>query len=301
MDSPTRIGLGGTALFTLAGIGAPLFGWYISGPIMAVCAGVAAWGFWPIIERKTGLRLPRFLKIVRNNLSDEYAEIIPNLRVADSPSVIDLFEGNERDRLFPLLEGDQLTAWARPMRGEAPGKEAAPVRLKGDIWKTHYFLFTPRTPGQFDRNQTFVKEKIGQISHYFDVFLNSRQIKRVWPDLEYEFVSLREAARLAHEVTEGTMYGKLNDRLDVTPSERTEHHIDGILNRKLVLYGKTPPSSMLRPIPRDEMSSLRWFEGTDALKSRYASQPGHYEDVVVGRISLQGYLDHLKRIGGTIF
>jgi hypothetical protein len=50
MDVPTRVGLGGTALFTVAGGVQPLFGWWVSGPIMAVCAVVAGWGFWPLVR-----------------------------------------------------------------------------------------------------------------------------------------------------------------------------------------------------------------------------------------------------------
>jgi hypothetical protein len=50
MDSPTRIGLGGGALFALAGLVTPIVGWWCSGPIMAVCALVAVWGFWPLIH-----------------------------------------------------------------------------------------------------------------------------------------------------------------------------------------------------------------------------------------------------------
>jgi hypothetical protein len=49
MDVPTRIGLGGTALFTLVGIAQPILTWYVAGPIMTICALVAAWGFWPIL------------------------------------------------------------------------------------------------------------------------------------------------------------------------------------------------------------------------------------------------------------
>ena len=37
-------------MFTLAGFAAPLLGWGISGSIMAVCAVVAAWGFWPLLK-----------------------------------------------------------------------------------------------------------------------------------------------------------------------------------------------------------------------------------------------------------
>jgi hypothetical protein len=52
MENQTRIGLGGTALGTLAAFGQPFFGWYVSGPIMLVCAAVAVWGFWPIIRKR---------------------------------------------------------------------------------------------------------------------------------------------------------------------------------------------------------------------------------------------------------
>jgi hypothetical protein len=51
LDTPTRIGLGGAALFTLAGLAFPLLGWWISGAIMAACAIVASWGFWPLLHR----------------------------------------------------------------------------------------------------------------------------------------------------------------------------------------------------------------------------------------------------------
>jgi hypothetical protein len=50
MDIPTRIGLGGSALFTLAGLIGPIIGWWIAGPIMFACALVAAWGFWPLLQ-----------------------------------------------------------------------------------------------------------------------------------------------------------------------------------------------------------------------------------------------------------
>ena len=52
LDTPTRIGLGGSALFTLAGLLSPLLGWWISGPIMGACAIVAVWGFWPLASRR---------------------------------------------------------------------------------------------------------------------------------------------------------------------------------------------------------------------------------------------------------
>jgi hypothetical protein len=48
ISNQTQIGLGGTALGTVAGIASPLFGWWVSGPIMFLCAGAAVWGFSPL-------------------------------------------------------------------------------------------------------------------------------------------------------------------------------------------------------------------------------------------------------------
>lgn len=52
LDKPTRVGLGGTAVFTLAGVAAPYLGWWVSGPIMGICAIVAGWGFWPLVHER---------------------------------------------------------------------------------------------------------------------------------------------------------------------------------------------------------------------------------------------------------
>lgn len=49
MDKQTQIGIGAAAMLTLAGIGAPLLPWWVSTPIMAVCAVVAIWGLGPLI------------------------------------------------------------------------------------------------------------------------------------------------------------------------------------------------------------------------------------------------------------
>jgi hypothetical protein len=49
MDNPTRVGLGGAALFTLAAIAAPIVSWWVSGPIMAVCGAIAFWGLSPLV------------------------------------------------------------------------------------------------------------------------------------------------------------------------------------------------------------------------------------------------------------
>lgn len=113
-------------------------------------------------------------------MPSDIAESIPNVRVADCPSVVHLFESKEKDKLVPLLEAERLTAWARPMRvGETP-----PVKVSGGIWRTHFLLFCPKTAGQFEQNQTFIKTNARQETVYFDLYLNEAQLQRVWPALQ---------------------------------------------------------------------------------------------------------------------
>lgn len=52
MDTQTRIGLGGTALFVILGIIGPWTGWWTAAPVMAVCLAIAGWGFWPDISTR---------------------------------------------------------------------------------------------------------------------------------------------------------------------------------------------------------------------------------------------------------
>jgi hypothetical protein len=50
LENQTRIGIGAGAVFTMTGVGAPLVSWWISAPVMAVSAFVAAWGLWPLFS-----------------------------------------------------------------------------------------------------------------------------------------------------------------------------------------------------------------------------------------------------------
>jgi hypothetical protein len=45
---------------------------------------------------------------------------IPDIRVADHPAVLALFDGVEADKLIPLLEADKITAWGRLGQGVPP-------------------------------------------------------------------------------------------------------------------------------------------------------------------------------------
>jgi hypothetical protein len=50
MEIQTRIGIGGAAVFTVAGFAAPIVSWWVATPIMVACLGVAGWGFWPVVS-----------------------------------------------------------------------------------------------------------------------------------------------------------------------------------------------------------------------------------------------------------
>jgi predicted nucleotide-binding protein len=112
-----------------------------------------------------------------SELPDDISQAVPNLRVAEMPAVIQLFRGRDADKLMPLLEAEKITAWARPMNPA----ELPLTKIPGTVWSTHYFLFTPKVPAQFARDQTFIKTNLHHETIYYDLHLNSTQVVRVWP------------------------------------------------------------------------------------------------------------------------
>ncbi len=62
MERQTQIGIGATAMFTLAGlVGAVTTDWMWIGPIMGICAVVAVWGFWPRRKKNVTPNTPAVL------------------------------------------------------------------------------------------------------------------------------------------------------------------------------------------------------------------------------------------------
>jgi len=114
---------------------------------------------------------------------DPMSEHRPDVRVADSPNALMLFEGKEGDTLLPLLEAEKIIAWARRMGGR-PGDHPAPIKVRGAVWRDHIIEFHPRGEGPGRINQTFIKTRARNESVFYDVFLNAHQLKRVWPDLD---------------------------------------------------------------------------------------------------------------------
>jgi len=112
-----------------------------------------------------------------NDIAEDYA----NVRVADSPEIIELFNGPERTKLIGLLEAGRLTTWARV--SASVGCDL--VLVEGDIWHTHSFRFMPRTDRDSGTiNQTYLRPRGGHNSTHHDVCLNFAQLKRAWPGLQ---------------------------------------------------------------------------------------------------------------------
>jgi hypothetical protein len=130
-------------------------------------------------NRKTVERLwPRdeSSKQISNARTSDFANDIPDVRIADDVVAEELFESGERDKLLPLLEGGKIDAWGRLGNGHPPL-----MKIPSDLWRTNYLVRYPASSGGI--NQTFLKSKVRHETTYYDVHLNRAQLERVWPNL----------------------------------------------------------------------------------------------------------------------
>jgi hypothetical protein len=138
-------------------------------------------------DRKTGRPAYTDLQVSRSATlavwpgePGDIADSYPNVRVADSPAVIDLFHGRERSKLIALLAAEKLSTWAR--RATSVANDL--VKRDGEIWNDHSFQFHPKGNGEGTINQTFLRPNhpLEHVS-YYDVCFNYAQLRRVWPTL----------------------------------------------------------------------------------------------------------------------
>jgi hypothetical protein len=112
--------------------------------------------------------------------SDDIADSYPNVRVADSPAVIDLFHGSERTKLIALLAGEKITTWAR----FGIGRPNDLLKRDGETWNNNSFHFNPKGDDTGTINQTFLRNTNPlEGRSYYDVCFNYAQLRRVWPTL----------------------------------------------------------------------------------------------------------------------
>jgi hypothetical protein len=110
---------------------------------------------------------------------DDFSDSYPNVRIADTPAIIDLFRGSERPKLIGLLGSERLTSWAR-VSANIPSDH---VVLDGKIWGSHSFKFIPKRDDPGTINQTYLHSSREGTSSHYDICLNYAQLKRVWPQL----------------------------------------------------------------------------------------------------------------------
>ena len=179
MDTQTRIGIGGTALFTIAGIGAPLFGWAISGPIMIACAAVAAWGFWPVIRGRAKARPPepntRLEDVVKRIRSKEDIFGPEN---AESMKVLEALESIREKALHGSLTvfGCESREW----RATKPEHWGLLVRhqIPAEHWKDHkidYMEFAT------DRHGEVIDVPNARGATYRMLWFDKDQVSQLWP------------------------------------------------------------------------------------------------------------------------
>jgi hypothetical protein len=241
-------------------------------------------------------RSPRLPPAMPATVSPTIAEAIPDLRVADDPSVIALFEGQERDKLFPLLEAEKILAWARPMKGGAPGEELPPTKISGAAWKSHFFLFLPRVPGQFERAQTFVKTKARQETIYYDLYINRAQMKRAWPDRDFsEYISLEDAAREAYGRSRGTSVSEM--------AERASHPLIWYVYFFFVT-SKTPIYGNMKFSSKRERVQLQGFapmmEGDHIIMREQWGGKRIWENLCMKRTDLPAAFEKLEELGREV-
>lgn len=248
--------------------------------LVAMTIGMSFWAkspFWATSPKVDGANIP----VLNSNL--RLPDGLPDLRVADHKRVAALFENEQRDVLFPLMESERLLVWARAMKGND-----TLVRLAGAVWKTHFLICLPKE-GQWERAQTFVKLMVGQQSIWYDVYFNQKQIEQVWPELEW--IPLLTAARLAYEAVETEGLEKVFSSPSQTASEKITSIIDSFMAHNIIeLWGKKPPSNIVRMIPRDEYDQLHHVPNTNNLGPVFASEPHCWEDVVILRADLCAFV-----------
>jgi hypothetical protein len=133
----------------------------------------------------------------------------------------------------------------------------------------------------------------GQQSVWYDLYFNKKQIEQVWPELEW--IPLLTAARLVYEAVEAEGLEKLFVSSSDSASEKITSIIDSIMvHEEIELWGKKPPSTVLRPIPYDEHAQLHPVPNTSNLGPVFASEPNRWEDVVILRADLDDYVASIR-------
>jgi hypothetical protein len=196
MDVQTRIGLGGGAAFAIAGLLALILSWKIVCGIMAVCALVAAWGFWPLLRNSKVIRIGGPLRSKQMGaapapsrnphpdlpICDLFAHINPDFLSRTDDDVGDAWDkvgNNIRDQ----ASLGHLEIWGRIVR-DGPdrilGQRAALQLIEPSYWTKAFFTYSFFDNRSGDTPHTYLEA--GQTGvEYTDLNVNRAEALSIWP------------------------------------------------------------------------------------------------------------------------
>jgi hypothetical protein len=120
----------------------------------------------------------------------EKSHVIPDVRAADSKSVRNLLNGDERTKFVALLQSGGITAWARNKNSVRRDLSS----VKNETWRIHTIEFVDIN----NKQQTLVADPTGikkypwskdvhepDLTHIYDIHFNRSQLKSIWPTVSF--------------------------------------------------------------------------------------------------------------------
>lgn len=107
-------------------------------------------------------------------------------------------------------------------------------------------------------------------------------------------IPLRTALQKAYETVEDARLGAEIREKAPTDSALTSYLLNRLEDTGVTLYGKRPPSTVARQIPRCEMRELTLVEGQSDLEVR-ADKEVKFSDVYVTQSDFRKFIEHMKR------
>jgi hypothetical protein len=296
---PISLGSGTAYIATLLGERSPWVLGLIFVPITVLCALLILLIVGHRAEQREAHQVG-LASAPKASLPAEISEGIPDLRVADEPTALALFDPPESDKLIPLLQDGAIRSWARPMSASEPPLDV----LAGSIWKTHELVFFPKGQDRRSINQTYLRVRRKVESTNYDIYLNASQLRQRWPHIP-RTISLREAAIRAYEATRDKPAGEHSKILAKSNNDILTWYCCAMAMIRegrpplVSLRGNRPPSRIAEPIPMEDLRSAWDFVGDDAsivLVERYGN--GRFENIVVNERELRTAINEIANWGG---
>jgi hypothetical protein len=193
MDNHSRVGIGATAAFTMAGITAPAISWWAAGPIMLVCSAVAIWGFLPLLRNcweKWGFgsrgtarsnRLAPMHRVVAHvagrtsdkNQGQYWPDARRSIRQAALEGRIQVYGCKSEE-----TDNPNATSWSFARTAVPPGYwELADITERATNENCADELGLHTFPHRLSDGR-FTKERI---AYYTKLFANWDEVKKAWP------------------------------------------------------------------------------------------------------------------------